>query len=189
MEKQHGYQEQLPGSGKIPAVPPFREAYGLDAAMTSGVDLLRGLATMMKMEVLDIRGVTDGQDNDYAAQAMGALQALAKHDLVVVHVEAPDEAAHDGSVEQKVKAIEKIDSEVIGRFRSWQRDKLRMLILPDHPTPIKIRTHCDDPVPFSLWGPGFKASGAAAFTEAEALRTGVFVDDGYTVMSRFVRGA
>ncbi len=177
------------GSGKIPAMPPFKEVYGLDAAMTSGVDLLRGLARMVNMAVLDIAGVTDGQDNDYAAQAAGALEALKKYDLVVVHIEAPDEAAHDGSIEHKVAAIQKIDSEVIGRFYAWKADGLRLLIMPDHPTPIQIRTHCDDPVPFLLYGPGFKPSGAAAYTEAEAKRTGLALDDGYKIMDRLVRGA
>ena len=177
------------GSGRIPAMPPFQEVYRLAAAMTSGVDLLRGLAKMANMTILTILGVTDGQDNDYAAQALGALEALNKHDLVVVHIEAPDEAGHDGSIEQKVKAIENIDSEVISRFRSWNADKLRLLVMPDHPTPIKIRTHCDDPVPFVLWGPGFTSSGAAAFTEAEAKRTGVFLDAGYKAMDRFIKGS
>lgn len=176
------------GSGKVPAMPSFHEIYGLNVAMTSGVDLLRGLAKMAKMAVLDIPGVTDGQDNDYPAQAAGALGALKKHDMVVIHIEAPDEAAHDGSIENKVKAIERIDMEVIGRFRSGQSDKLRMLIMPDHPTPIKIRTHCDDPVPFLLWGSGFKSSGASAFTEAEAKRAQIFIEDGYKVMEKLLRG-
>jgi 2,3-bisphosphoglycerate-independent phosphoglycerate mutase len=176
------------GSGKIPTMPPFKEVYRLDAAMTSGVDLLRGLAQMVKMEVLDISGVTDGQDNDYAAQAMGAMEALERHDLVAVHIEAPDEAAHDGSIDKKVAAIEKIDSEVIGRFRSWKSDDLRMLIMPDHATPIKIRTHCNDAVPFLLWGAGYKPSGASAFTEAEAGRMGNYIDDGYRIMGKLVRG-
>jgi 2,3-bisphosphoglycerate-independent phosphoglycerate mutase len=176
------------GSGKIPAMPPFKKVYGLDAAMTSGVDLLRGLALMAKMEVLDIRGVTDGQDNDYAGQVIGAMEALGKHDLVIIHVEAPDEAAHDGSIDNKVKAIERIDSEMLSRFRCMESDKLRMLVMPDHPTPIKIRTHCDEPVPFLLWGAGFKHSGAAAFTEKEAKRTGIFLEDGYKVMDKLIRG-
>jgi hypothetical protein len=111
---------------------------------------------------------------------------LQKHDLVVVHIEAPDEAGHDGSIEHKIRAIEKIDREVISRFRSWKAGSLRLLVMPDHPTPIKIRTHCDDPVPFLLWGAGFTPSGAAAFTEAEAKRTGVFLDEGYKIMDRFI---
>ena len=175
------------GSGKIPSMPSFKDVYGLDAAMTSGVDLLRGLARMVEMTVLDIPGVTDGQDNDYAAQMEGALEALKKHDLVVVHIEAPDEAAHDGSIDKKVAAIEKIDSEVIQRLRSWGPEDLRVLIMPDHPTPIKIRTHCDDPVPFLLWGSGFRPSSAAAFTEAEAAKTGDFVAEGYKIMERLIR--
>ena len=175
------------GSGQIPEMPSFKQTYGLRAAMTSGVDLLRGLAHMIGMEVLDIPGVSDGLDNDYAAQAKGALSALEKTDLVVIHVEAPDEAGHSGSVEHKVEAIEKIDSEIVGQIRSWHSDELRVLILPDHPTPIKIRTHCADPVPFLLWGQGFVSHKAKRFTEAEAKGTGVFIDAGYTIMSRLIR--
>ena len=139
------------GSGKIPEMPPFKQAYGLNAAMTSGVDLLRGLAKMAEMEVLDIPGVTDGPDNDYEAQARGALKALEKFDLVVIHIESPDEAAHGGSIDNKVEALQIIDKEVVGRMRSWKLDALRVLVLPDHPTPIKIQTHSEEPVPFVLW--------------------------------------
>ena len=88
--------------------------------MTSGVDLLRGLARMAEMEVLDIPGVTDGLDNDYAAQVVGALKALEKYDLVVIHIEAPDEAAHAGSIDDKVEAIQRVDKEVVSRIRSWK---------------------------------------------------------------------
>jgi 2,3-bisphosphoglycerate-independent phosphoglycerate mutase len=170
-------------------MPSFRQAYGLSAALTSGVDLLRGLAHMSGMEALDIPGVTDGLDNDCAAQAKGALSALEKNDLVVIHVEAPDEAGHSGSVEHKVEAIEKIDKEVVGQIRSWRSDELRVLILPDHPTPIKIRTHCADPVPFLLWGPGFVSSKAKRFTETEAKGAGFFIDAGYTIMERLIKPA
>lgn len=176
------------GSGRIPEVPTFKEVYGLDAAMTSGVDLLRGLARMAGMGVLDIPGVTDGQDNDYAAQAQGALSALKEHDLVAVHIEAPDEAAHAGSVSEKVEAIQRVDEEVVGRIRSCGPEVLRVLILPDHPTPIEIRTHCDEPVPFVLWGRGFAPNGARRFAEAEAKSTGFFIEDGYTIMGRLTRG-
>ena len=174
------------GSGKIPAMPPFQEVYGVNAALTSGVDLLRGLAQMAGMAVLEIPGVTDGPDNDYKAQALGALQALEKHDLVVVHVESPDEAGHAGSIEAKVTAIEKIDSEIIGRLRSWNEGTLRILAMPDHPTPIEIRTHTDDPVPFVMGGPGLTHSGANAYSEAEAGKTGVLIEKGYTLMARFL---
>jgi len=174
------------GSGKVPDMPAFKQVYGLSAAMTSGVDLLRGLARMVGMEVLDIPGVTDGLDNDYAAQAVGAVKALEKHDLVVIHIEAPDEAAHAGSIDDKIGAIGRVDSEVISRLRSWQKHDLRLLVMPDHPTPIKTQTHSPDPVPFVLWGPGFTANGAKKFTEAEAKSTGLFIDDGYNIMGRLI---
>jgi 2,3-bisphosphoglycerate-independent phosphoglycerate mutase len=170
------------GSGRAPEMPRFNEVYGLGAALTSGVDLLKGLARMLGMEVLDIPGVTDDMDNDYAAQANGALEALKKHDLVVIHIEAPDEAAHAGSIDDKIKAIEMVDSEVIRRLRGG----LRLLVLPDHPTPIKFRTHSDQPVPFLLWGEGFSTNGGKRFTEAEAKSTGLFMEEGYKIMGRLI---
>jgi 2,3-bisphosphoglycerate-independent phosphoglycerate mutase len=174
------------GSGKIPNLPPFKEIYGLDAAMTSGVDLLRGLAKMAGIDTLDIPGVTDGLDNDYTRQAAGALKALKEHALSVIHVEAPDEASHAGAIDDKVEAIERVDREVVGQLLSWEGDALCMLALPDHATPIEVQTHTPDPVPFLLWGQGFEASGAKAFTEAEAKGTGVFIEDGHTIMGRLI---
>jgi 2,3-bisphosphoglycerate-independent phosphoglycerate mutase len=173
------------GSGELPEMPALRQRYGLSGAMTSGVDLLRGLARLLGMEVLDIPGVTDGLDNDYAAQAAGAIKALERYDLVVIHIEAPDEAAHDASIENKVEAIQRIDREVVRRLISWGKD-LRLLILPDHPTPIKVQTHTPDPVPFLLWGPGFTPNGAKRFTEVEAKTTGLFLKEGYKIMGRLV---
>jgi len=175
------------GSGRIPEMPSFKQVYGLRAAMTSGVDLLRGLAGMADMAVLDIPGVTDGLDNDYAAQAAGALKALEKYDLVVIHIEAPDEAAHAGSVDDKIEAIQMVDKEVVSRIRSWNPDAIRVLVLPDHPTPIKIQTHTDEPVPFMLWGSGFASNGAKRFTETEAKSTGIFIEDGYNIMTELTR--
>jgi 2,3-bisphosphoglycerate-independent phosphoglycerate mutase len=174
------------GSGRVPDMPEFRQVYGLSAALTSGVDLLRGLAKMMGMKVLDIAGVTDGLDNDYAAQAVGAIKALEEHDLVVVHIEAPDEAAHAGSIDDKVEAIQRVDMEVLSRLRSWRGDALRLLVMPDHPTPIKTQTHSPEPVPFLLWGVGFSSNGAKKFTEMEAKNTGLFIEDGYNIMKRMI---
>lgn len=174
------------GTGKLPDMPAFKQSFGLAAAITSGVDLLGGLAKMMGMETLDIKGVTDGPDNDYAAQAAGALGALETRDLVVIHIEAPDEAAHAGSIDGKIEAIQRIDSEVVSRLRSRRGEALRVLIMPDHATPIKVQTHTDEPVPFLLWGQGFSANGAKRFTEAEAQSTGVFIEEGYNIMSRLL---
>jgi 2,3-bisphosphoglycerate-independent phosphoglycerate mutase len=167
-------------------MPAFKEAYGLDAAVTSGVDIMRGLARMTGLEVLDIPGVTGDLNNDYAAQAIGAMEALVRYDMAVIHVEATDEAAHAGLVKDKIEAIQRVDKEIVSRLRSWNRDALRVLILPDHATPIEVQTHVADYVPFILWGPGFTASEAKRFTEAEAKGTGVFIKEGYNIMRRLI---
>ena len=174
------------GSGKIPDMPAFKKAYGLDAAVTSGVDIIRGLARMTEIKVLDIPGVTGDLNNDYIAQANGAVEALVRYDMVILHVEATDEAAHAGLIKDKVEAIQSVDKEIVSRLRLWDKDDLRVLILPDHSTPIKIQTHIADPVPFILWGPGLIASGAKRFTEAEAKGTGVFIKDGYNIMAKLI---
>ncbi len=176
------------GSGKLPAMPRFKELYGLDAAMTSGVGLLKGMALMVGVDNLDIPGVTDGMDNDYAAQANGALEALDSHALVFIHVEAPDEAGHAGLIDDKIEAIERVDSEVVGRLLSGGGSELRILAMPDHPTPIGARTHVAEAVPFVLRGPGVRATGAKAFCEAEARGTGFLIEEGYNIMRELIKG-
>jgi 2,3-bisphosphoglycerate-independent phosphoglycerate mutase len=174
------------GCGQVPDMPSFQQNYGASAAMTSGVDLLRGLAYMASMDVLEIPGVTDGPDNDYVAQISGAMAALETHDLVIVHIEAPDEAAHSGSIENKIDAIQRVDSDIVSRLREYSKDDLRVLVMPDHPTPIALRTHTADPVPFMLWGKDVVSNGARRFTEAEAGHIGVFIEKGYKIMSRLL---
>ena len=176
------------GSGRMPVLPPFNELYSLRAAVTTGVDLLRGLGQIAGMSVLQIPGVTDGPDNNYAAQAVGGLEALKDYDIVIIHIEAPDEAGHAGLIEEKIKAIERIDTEVVSRIRTRQPDKLRVLVMSDHPTPVKKRVHTNDPVPLLLWGNGFKTNGAKRFTEAEAGKSGLVVDQGYKIMNTLIRG-
>ena len=173
------------GSGRVTPMPPFKKVYGLKAALTSGVDLLKGLGKMSLMDILDIKGVTDGPDSDNVAQVEGALKALKSHDLAVVHIEAPDELGHTGNADGKIRAIEKIDTEVAGRLRGYRGD-LRVLVMPDHPTPISVRTHTPEPVPFLLWGRGISANGAARFTESEAAKAGLFIEEGYKIMGRLV---
>ena len=174
------------GSGKIPAMPAFKEVYGLDAAVISGVDIVRGLARMTGLAVLDVPGITGDMNNDYMSQAAGTLEAFEKYELVVSHVEATDEAAHAGSAKDKIGAIQQVDREIVSRLRSWDEDALRVLILPDHATPIETQSHVADAVPFVLSGSGFKSSGAKRFTEAEAKDTGVFVKEGYNIMRRLM---
>jgi len=174
-------------SGRLPEMPSFQELFGYKAALTSGVDLLRGLAMMAGIEVLHIKGVTDNLDNDFAAQTAGALEWLKNGDLAIMHIEAPDEMGHRGSADDKIKAIELIDREVIGRLLDWKDGGLKVLVMPDHPTPIKLKTHCAEPVPFIIWGGTAKSSGAIRFTEAEAGRTGIRVEPGYKLMDIFLR--
>jgi len=174
------------GSGEIPPMPSFEQVYGKSAAVTSGVALLQGLGKMSGMRLLEIPGVTDGLDNDYAAQIKGGLAALADNDLVIVHIEAPDEAGHSGSVKDKIAAIEMIDKYVVSELGKWQYKDLRALVTPDHPTPISTRTHNSDAVPFLLWGKGVNSNRAARLTEAEAKKTGLVIDPGWQIMRKLI---
>lgn len=168
--------------GAAPAgLRPFAEVRGVRAALTSGVDLLNGLAVLFGIHRLTIPGVTDGSDNDYHAQIEGALSALNDHDLVIVHVEAPDEEGHGGNIEGKVAAIEAIDREIMSVLRKCV-GRIRILAMPDHPTPIRLKTHVGEPVPFVLAGPGIPIDSATAYTELAAAATGRVVDPGRGVM-------
>jgi len=159
----------------------FEQRRGLRAALTSGVDLLGGLAKLTGIDRLAIEGVTDGADNDYAGQAEGAMAALADHDLVIVHVETPDEEGHAGNVAGKIAGIEAIDREVVARAAAYP-GPLRLLCMPDHPTPIELMTHTGDAVPFVLWGEGVPHNGAGVYDEAAAAATGLLLDPGRRVM-------
>lgn len=174
------------GSGKAPLLPDFHKFYGKTAAVTSAVDLLRGLGKMAGMTILNIPGVTDGLDNNFKGQAQSALEALKDYDIVIIHVEAPDEAGHAGSLERKVEAIEKIDGEMVSKIRDWHMDNLRVLVLSDHPTPVNARVHTGDPVPFLLWGKGFKHNGGRRFTEAEATGSKLDIGQGSDVMGKLI---
>jgi len=167
---------------------PFTERFGVTAAMTSGVDLLGGLAVLAGIDRLEIDGVTGGSDNDYAGQTEGALAALDDYDLVVIHVESPDEEGHAGDVAAKIAAIEAIDAEVVSRVVAYARaeEDVRVLAMPDHPTPIAIKTHVGEPVPFIVWGAGVAANGASGYGEAAAKETGLLLDPGYQVMTELL---
>lgn len=174
------------GGLRVPNFPSFSDRFGLKAAMTSGVGLLEGLADLTGMSVLKIPGVTDNIDNDYAAQGEGALRALEDYDAVFVHVEAPDESGHEGLTDEKIKSIEQIDEHIISRVLSWKKDDLRVLVMPDHPTPLALKTHIPDPVPFVLWGPGFTSNGAESFSETSAAATGLFIEHGHQLAESMI---
>lgn len=166
---------------------PFKEKYGVKAGLSSGVDLLKGISLLAGVDFLEIDGVTDGYDNDYAAQAEGGIAAFADYDVVILHVESPDSAGHDGLAEVKVESIEAIDREMISRLREWGRDNdLRILALPDHPTPLEIMTHCEDPVPFVMAGPGIAHNGQSTFDEMAAPASGLLIPHGHTMMGRLL---
>ena len=154
--------------GKRPSLEPFRKKYGLAGGVISGVDLLGGIARLAGMEVIRVPGATGFIDTDYKAKARYAVDALDRLDFVYMHVEAPDEAGHMGSVDEKVRAIERLD-EAIGII--LERPETIVAVLPDHPTPIRCRTHTADPVPFAVLGKG--KDGVKGFSEREA-RKGSF---------------
>lgn len=169
------------GQGSAPAMPTLKERFGVEGSIISAVDLMKGIGIYAGLEVINVPGATGYIDTNYRGKAEYALASLENKDFVCVHVEAPDEAGHNGNLKDKVRAIEDFDREVVGRvlkglegFGEW-----RLLALPDHPTPIALKTHTPDPVPFALCdGAALRGEmGAARFTEASAAASGVLVED------------
>lgn len=177
------------GQGKAPVMPTFKQRFGVDGAMISAVDLMKGIGIYAGLEVLKVPGITGYIDTNYKGKAEYALAALEKKDFVCVHVEAPDEAGHNGSLKDKLQAIEDFDREIVGRvLKGLERfDEYRVLALPDHPTPIALKTHTSDPVPFVIFTGNGRAShkGSASFCEAAAGETGILVDDCEAMMEEF----
>ena len=176
------------GGGRRPRLEPFAERYGLSGAMISAVDLLRSLGMLMGFDILKVPGATGYLDTDYAAKGEYACKALEDHDLVVVHVEAPDEASHGGKALEKLKSLERIDQDVVAPIAELadRRGDTRIMVAADHATPIEVRTHTAEPVPFLLWGPGFAPNGAAAFSEAAAKKTKLVEKQGWKLMGRLL---
>jgi 2,3-bisphosphoglycerate-independent phosphoglycerate mutase len=178
------------GEGTAPRMPSFGDLYGLTGAVVGAVDLVRGIGRLAGLDVVDVPGATGGLDTDYGAKARAAVAALEDHDLVWVHVEAPDEAGHMGDLREKVRAIERVDAEVLGPILESRR-RPAALVLPDHYTPIAARTHADPPVPFVISEPlpGSGGGGAMAFGETDAAHTGLFVADGPELMRLFLQAS
>ena len=153
------------GQGRAPSFPSFKDTFGITGSMISAVDLLKGLAIYAGMDVIEVPGATGYLDTDYAGKADYAVKALEDHDFVYVHVEAPDEAGHAGDLDAKVAAIESFDEKVVGRVLDRCSDYV-IMVLPDHPTPIPLRTHTADPVPFAIYGHG--ADDVMCFDERSA---------------------
>lgn len=177
------------GQGQALALPSFKEKFGQRAALISAVDLLKGLAISMRIEVIEVPGATGYYDTDYAAKGKYACDALKEYDLVFVHVEAPDEASHDGDTKKKVEAIEAVDRHIIGPVLGCLEgmgEPFRILVLPDHATPIAVRTHTDVPVPFAMFGAGVESPREVTFSEAAAEGSDLKIDPGHELMGYFL---
>lgn len=176
------------GAGTRPALAPFVEKTGHTGAMISAVDLLKGIAVGADMKVVEVEGANGGLDTNYEGKADAAVEALLKDDLdfAYIHLEAPDEMGHQGSFECKVQAIENLDKRIIKRVTEQLEaagTDFRMLVLPDHPTPVAIRTHVSDPVPYMLYDSTNKQSHTWNYNEKEAQESGNYIDKGYTIIN------
>jgi len=166
------------GQGRPPAMPTYQERWGLSGAVVSAVDLIKGLGVYAGLKPLDVPGATGLIDTNYEGKVQAALKALEKEDFVLVHIEAPDEAGHQGDLETKIKAIELFDQLVVGPIRAGLKTlgDYRLLVLCDHFTPLSVKTHTREPVPF-LIHPGFRPSGRS-YTEAQAALAGLYLNEG-----------
>lgn len=178
------------GQGRMPRLEPFHEKWGLSGAVVAAVDLIRGLGVLAQLKIIDVPGATGYLDTNYEGKALAAIEALNEVDFVFVHVEAPDEASHEGSLELKIRAIQDFDRYVVrtvleeatARFPNY-----RLMVVTDHLTPLSLRTHASKPVPFAIYDsrdPEVKR--AAGYCEKNAAETGLFFDTGEKLLSRFL---
>lgn len=178
------------GEGTKPLLDSFETLYGLKGSMISAVDLLKGIAICAEMSSVDVEGATGYIDTNFSGKAQAAIDEFKRgQELVYIHVEAPDECGHRAEYENKVRSIELIDelvlTPVVDYLRSTGED-FSVLVCPDHPTPLSIRTHSRTPVPYLIYRSNVENRGVEEFTEETAAATGVYVDEGYTLMSRFI---
>lgn len=177
------------GEAKKPILTSFPEKYGKKGAVISAVDLIKGIGICAGMKVVEVEGATGNIHTNFSGKAEAALNELLNgYDFVYVHIEAPDECGHQGDISGKVRSIEYIDEKIIAPIIDGLKKRnmdYRMLILPDHPTPLRIRTHTRNPVPYILYSStGNTLSGVAAYNEDEAKKTGIFIEKGYTMLDK-----
>jgi len=177
------------GQGKRAQMERFQKRFGLKGAAITAVDLVRGLAKLIGFDLIDVPGATGFIDTNYQGKASAAIEALDTYDIVFVHIEAPDEAGHNGNVEMKKKAVELIDKHIVGpvfealqKFPSW-----RILVLPDHPTPVRTGAHSAEPVPFAMAGEKISGILHAGFGETNAARSGFRIQNGFELMEYFLK--
>ncbi len=176
------------GEGRAPQLENFHHRFGVTGAVITAVDLLRGMGKLLGWEVVEVAGATGYTDTDYAAKATAAINKLKEVDFVVVHVEATDEASHEGDVAAKVKALEEIDSKIVAPIYQHlqQQGDFRILISPDHPTFLQTRTHSHGYVPFAIAGTGIDAGKSNTYNEVAAKQSGHTFDQGHELMPMFL---
>lgn len=179
------------GQGKKPNMPTFKEKYGLTGSVISAVDLIKGLGKILGLEVINVPGATGYYDTNYEGKAKAALKALETKDFVYVHIEAPDEAGHNGDLREKITAIERFDQLVLGTILNAfkNRQDFRILALPDHATPVSLKTHASDVVCFGILGKDVVSGGFSGYSEKEAEKSDLYFDKGYELMNYFIKGA
>ncbi len=177
------------GQGKRPRLSKFEDKYGIKGSVISAVDLIKGIGRLAGLSVIEVKGATGYYDTNYKGKADAALESLKSKDFVYVHVEAPDEASHNGHLQEKILAIERFDELVVGTIlresRGW--DDFRILLMPDHATPVSLRTHTADSVCFALYGKGISGSHFCGFNEAQAKKSGIFLENAYMLMDRLIK--
>ena len=176
------------GIGRRPALQPFHDVYGRHGAMITAVDLLRGLAALIGWERIEVPGATGYTDTDYAAKGRYAVAALPTTDIVCVHVEASDEASHEGDCAAKVKAIEEIDRHIVAPLSDAlaASGEWRLLVTPDHPTPLRTKTHSHGAVPFVVAGSGVTADAAERYGDSQAAASELAFEEGWRLMKWFL---
>ncbi len=177
------------GQGKTAWLESFQKRFGIRGAAITAVDLVRGLAKLVGFDLIEVPGATGFVDTNYRGKASAAIKALEQYDLVFIHIEAPDEASHSGNAEMKKKAIEQIDKHIVGpvlealkNHQNW-----RILLMPDHPTPVRNGSHSPEPVPFAMAGHNISRVVSLPFSEANAARSGFRIDNGFELMEYFLK--
>jgi len=178
------------GEGRRPAMPTISERFGIEGAIISAVDLMKGLGIYAGLKVVDVHGATGYLDTNYKGKVEYGIRELKEVDLLCIHVEAPDEAGHQGKVDDKVQAIEDFDGKVVGKIVEALKgsDDYRLLILCDHPTPVKLMTHVSEAVPFIVYPALGKGQNGYGYNEAGALATGLSIEKGHRLLSMVIAG-